>query len=245
MRNARYIPASLLLTASAMLLTACGIGSDGAGSRISGVPLAELDRSGPPPSAIRLGGSDRVIVVTGSPFDIRVSGDQDAVDALRFTLKNNALGIGRMPGTSRGQALIRVTTPETHALVLGGSGDLEADRLTGDARITIGGSGSVKVSDIDAENLAVTIGGSGTLLGSGRTRMLDIKVGGSGDAQLAGLEADQANVSVGGSGDVAFASDGAVSVSIAGSGDVTVDGEARCSVSKAGSGTVTCGRMTY
>ena len=224
----------------AILLGACGINSHNYGGS-NGVPLAELDRSGPPPTAVRLGGSDRVIVTTGAPFDIAVSGDQEAVDSLRFELEDRSLGIGRKAGPSNGSAVVRITTPSVDRLALGGSGMLEADRLSGDTAVDIAGSGMVRVRRIDGERLAVSIAGSGDLDATGNVRELELKIAGSGDAAMSGLRTGRASVSVSGSGDAVFASDGDVSASIAGSGDVRVIGNARCSVSRAGSGDVTCG----
>ena len=221
------------------LLGACGINSQNYGAN-SGVPLAELDRSGPPPTAIRLGGSDRVIVTTGTPFDIAVSGDQEAVESLRFELEDGLLGVGRKAGPSNGNAVVRITTPAVDRLALGGSGLLEADRLSGNTAVDIAGSGTVRVARIDGNRLAVSIAGSGDLDASGDVRELELKIAGSGDAAMSGLRTERANVSVSGSGDAVFASDGDVSASIAGSGDVRVIGNARCSVSRAGSGDVTC-----
>ncbi len=228
------------LLSGALLLGACGIDMQNYGGN-GGVPLAQLDRSGPAPTAVALRGSDRVIVTSGAPFDIAVSGDQEAVDALRFTFADGTLGIGREPGPSRGNAVVRVTAPVVERLALGGSGRIEADRLSGDAALDIGGSGSMRVGRVEGERLAVNIAGSGMLETAGAVRQLDLNISGSGNAAMADLEADNASVAISGSGDAAFASDGQVSASIAGSGDVRVIGTARCSVSRAGSGDVTCG----
>ena len=225
---------------SALMLGACGVDTYNYGGN-GGVPLAELDRSGPAPTAVKLGGSDRVIVTSGEPFDISVSGDQEAVEALRFTLEDGALGIGREPGPSRGNAIVRVTTPRVERLALGGSGQIEADRLAGNTALDIAGSGTLRAARIEGERLAVSIAGSGDLEAAGEVRELDLNISGSGDAAMSGLRAERADVSISGSGEAVFASDGEVSASVAGSGDVRVIGNARCSVSRAGSGDVTCG----
>ncbi|MDG6079397.1 DUF2807 domain-containing protein [Erythrobacter litoralis] len=225
--------------AGAALLCACGVNSHNYGGS-SGVPLAELDLGGPAPSTIKLGGSDRVIVTTGEPFDIEVSGDDEAVEALRFDLDDGSLGIGRRPGTSVGTAIVRIKTPVIERLALGGSGLLEADRMAGDTAVDIAGSGTVRIARIEGEKFAVSIAGSGDLDTAGQVRELSLKIAGSGDAAMVGLHADRANISISGSGDAVFASDGEVSASIAGSGDVRVVGNARCSVSRAGSGDLVC-----
>ena len=60
-----------------------------------GVPLAELDLSGDPPSELVLAGPDTVVVTDGARLDIDVEGDTAAVEALRFTLSDGTLGILR------------------------------------------------------------------------------------------------------------------------------------------------------
>ena len=77
--------APLGMLAGAALLSGCdgmniSIGGD------DGVPLAELDMSGEPPTELVLAGPDRVVVTEGDDLDIEVSGDADAVAALRFSL---------------------------------------------------------------------------------------------------------------------------------------------------------------
>ena len=205
-----------------------------------GVPLAELDTSGPAPDTVSLAGPDSVEVRTGDVFTIAVDGDEDAVDLLRFALDGSNLKIGRANGVSKSKAIVRITMPSLQAIALGGSGTVDADRMTGNNRIAIGGSGTAKVAQVDSQTLKIAIGGSGSADISGRTEALNLAIGGSGSGRMAGLEAKTAKLSIAGSGDAKFASDGTVDANIAGSGDVTVIGSAVCKVRAVGSGTLTC-----
>ena len=86
--------APLATLAGAMLVSAC----DGVDIQIGdsdGVPLAELDMTGAPPSELVFAGPDKVIVTKGDTLDIDVSGDEDAIAELRFSLDGDALGISR------------------------------------------------------------------------------------------------------------------------------------------------------
>lgn len=65
---------------------------------IEGKPLSELDMSGEPPHALALYGPDEVNIREGTKLAITVEGDSAATDALRFSLRNGTLGIGRMAG---------------------------------------------------------------------------------------------------------------------------------------------------
>ena len=114
--------APLATLAGAMLVSAC----DGVDIQIGdpdGVPLAELDMTGAPPSELVFAGPDKVIVTKGDTLDIDVSGDEDAIAELRFSLDGDALGISRKSSDwgGTGIATIRVTTPDISTLVLAGS----------------------------------------------------------------------------------------------------------------------------
>lgn len=207
-----------------------------------GVPLAELDRSGPAPTKLVLAGPDTVIVTDGEELDIDVSGDPEAVDALRFTLDEGTLGIMRDKSgwKNDNRATVRVTMPSPSSITLAGSGTIEAASLTGNADLTIAGSGTLRTTRVAAENLDVTIAGSGTLVADGSADALDLTVAGSGSADMAGLKVSEADISIAGSGEAEFASDGEVEANIMGSGTVTVHSRANCTVQSMGSGSLRC-----
>lgn len=228
-----------------MLATGCNgnmniIGSDG-------VPLSELDLTGKNPTELVAAGPDNVVVTRGDALAIDVSGDQEAVDALRFTLDEETLGIMRENEnwtTADGRATVRVTLPRLEKLVVAGSGKVEADVIDGDAEVTIAGSGTAQTARVDAGTLAVNIAGSGTYRAAGRATTLELNIAGSGEAEMQDLEVDSADITIAGSGDAAFASDGKVEASIMGSGDVTVAGSATCTINSMGSGTLKCSPRT-
>jgi hypothetical protein len=206
-----------------------------------GVPLAELDLDGKAPTSLVLAGPDNVVVTRGDKLAITVAGDQEAADALRFTLDDKTLGVMRKSGwKGSGKATVRVTLPELRHVTLAGSGTLEADSMTGDAEATIAGSGSAKITGIEADELEVTIAGSGTLEAAGRAKSLELTVAGAGSANMAGLKVDDAEITIAGSGDASFASDGTVKATVMGSGDVTVNGSAKCTIHSMGSGKLHC-----
>ncbi len=209
---------------------------------MEGVPLADLDVSGDPPTQLALAGPDTVVITDGKKLAITVDGDQAAIDALRFSLKDGTLGILRADQSWKdtGTATIRVTMPPPKSLTLLASGTIQAASLSGDASVQILGSGKVSTAKVAANSLDITIAGSGSYDAAGATKSLDLSVAGSGSAAMAGLKADSADISVLGSGNTEFASDGNVSAKIMGSGNVTVIGRATCTVNSMGSGTVTC-----
>lgn len=230
--------APLALLGAATALTGC----DGADSTINGqegVPLAEIEMAGPPPSELILSSGDTVILTEGETFALTVEGAD--TESLRFVKDAEVIGVTRDNSWGgNGVATIRITMPPPSEIVIAGSGTVKAQSLASTAALNIGGSGVIEFTTIAAETLGVNIGGSGRVSGAGTARRLEVNIGGSGDIELGGLKADSAEVSIGGAGDVAFASDGEVQANIAGSGDVRVAGSAKCTVSAFGSGTLTC-----
>ncbi len=235
----RIAPISAL--AGAVLLAGCD-GMNVQFGESDGVPLAELDTSGTAPTELVVAGPDTVVVTRGDELNITVSGDDKAVNAVRFSLEDGSLGISREKDSWKksGVATIRVTMPSLKAMVLAGTGNIEAASMSGRADVTIAGSGTAKVARLEAEELDLTIAGSGDFEAAGAVEKLDITIAGSGQANMAGLKVGNADISVAGSGDAEFASDGKVDASIMGSGTVTVNGRADCTVSAMGSGKLNC-----
>jgi hypothetical protein len=208
-----------------------------------GVPLAELDLTGPAPTELALGSGDTVILSQGDTLAITIEGDDAARDDLRFVRDGAMLGIGRASGLGTNKtspATIRVTMAAPTELMIGGRGAIAAQSLASTAELAIGGSGSISFASVDAERLEIAIGGSGKVTGAGTAKRMEINIGGRGDVDLAGLNAERVEITIGGSGDVAFASDGTVGATIAGSGDIAVTGRAKCTTKSFGSGKLTC-----
>ena len=240
-RNFGRILAATAMIGLAVATTACKDGTFTVNGE-KGVPLAELDLSGPAPSEVAMFGPDDVRLRKGDTLAITVEGDDKAKDALRFTLSGGTLGIARTDWSrDNGRAVITVTMPLPAKLVMAGSGTIASEGLAGDkAEVTVAGSGTVDAGTIAADSLSVNVAGSGSLKGTGKAKKLNLTVAGSGDAQLDGLSVEEASVDVAGSGKTAFASDGSVRANIVGSGEVRVKGRATCKVNTVGSGSLVC-----
>lgn len=207
-----------------------------------GVPLAELDMSGPAPTELVLAGPDTVIVTEGDTLDIDVEGSTEIVAAMRFTNEDGTLGIMREKDSwsEDGTATVRVTMPLPEKVVIAGSGTAEIPGLAPEAEVTIAGTGSADVGSLAVARLEVTVAGSGSITAGGAAERMELTIAGSGDAKMERLKVDDAEITIAGSGDAAFASDGRVEANIVGSGDVVVTGRATCTIESMGSGTVTC-----
>lgn len=232
--------ASIAALAVASTLSGCDA-ADVSINGTEGKPLAELDMTGDPPSALALYGPDEVNIREGAALAITVEGDREAAEQLRFSLDNGTLGIGRMNGrSSPGTAVVNVVMPPPSHLTAAGSGKIRTESLAKDAEITVAGSGDVETKSVAAERLRVTIAGSGTYRAAGTAAKLDLNIAGSGDAPMESLKAGNASIKIAGSGRSSFASDGQVTANIIGSGEVKVRGRATCTVKSTGSGRLVC-----
>lgn len=229
---------ALALLAAGGTLAGCD-GGDMTINGQSGVPLAQVEIAGPPPSEVVLSSGDTVIITVGDTFALTVEGSD--TESLRFVRDNKVIGVLREADwNGNSNATIRITMPAPSELTIAGSGTIKAPALARTAEISIGGSGVVEFGQVAADKLGINIGGSGTVRGAGTVKTLEIAIGGKGDVEMAGLKADIADIAIGGTGDVSFASDGEVTASIAGAGDVNVTGNAKCTVSAFGSGSLNC-----
>jgi hypothetical protein len=140
-----------------------------------------------------------------------------------------------------GNASFTVTTAMLHGAGIAGSGGINVDKVDGDFKGDVAGSGDLKVHALNGGAVALSIAGSGGIIAAGKAQNAKIEIAGSGDVDAGGLAAQTADVSIAGSGSVRANASQTAAVSIMGSGDVNVTGGAKCSISKAGSGNVTCG----
>ncbi|MCR2834447.1 DUF2807 domain-containing protein [Parerythrobacter lacustris] len=205
-----------------------------------GVPLDEIDLTQTAPDKILVLGPAAVRIAKGETFRIHAAGE--GADSLRFSLRDGKLVIARRDAGSDGTetAKVDLTLPAPRSLAVMGSGSLEAGSLTSEAKISVAGSGSIRLEEIDCERLRVNLMGSGHLQATGKAAKLKLVSAGSGVSDLAGLEAGKARLSVTGSGSIHLASDGEIVAKMMGSGNITVLGRARCQVQSMGSGRFNC-----
>lgn len=171
--------------------------------------------------AIEVAGHMEVDVRVGEQPGIRISTDDNLLQNVHTEIDGADLEIWMDEGRyDFGHPLkVTVTTPALE-------------------RVSLAGSGKIRVQGVDSESFATSLAGSGDVVVSGRTGRLDISIAGSGDFDMVGLEARDATVEIAGSGEVVLNATDSLDVSIAGSGDVSYVGEPRVTQSVAGSGSV-------
>jgi hypothetical protein len=215
------------------------IGSQIRDGVFEGVPLAELDLTGPPPQKVALLGPAQLVLSEGEVFRIDVEPGLDGPEVL-FSLEEGRLGVAR----GDADTVVRITLPAPRKLTAAGSGRITADKLARDAKVSIAGSGRVEVAAVEGGCVKVSIAGSGRLAIDGQADELELSIAGSGSCDAEGLVVGKASVHIAGSGDTIFTCNGEVAAHLMGSGNVIVRGSARCSVQSMGSGTLTCERAT-
>ena len=237
---------SLLLTAAVALTTACSAGAQGgrgeAGARTSrNFQVATFDR-------INLAGSPDVEVAVGGQPSVRAEGDAADLERLDIAVVDGELRIGMRPGSSGFRfgshpgIIVHVTVPSLQAAAIAGSGDINIDRIQGQAfAATVGGSGDLDVRQLRVGSASFNLNGSGGIRAAGGAQRTNASLNGSGDLSLAGFETTDATVALVGSGDIALRATGTAAVQLTGSGGVTIAGGARCTVARTGSGDVDCG----
>jgi putative autotransporter adhesin-like protein len=202
-----------------------------------GVPLEELDLTGPPPHEVALCGPAQVVLSDSEVFRVDVERSPAGEEVL-FSLSEGRLQISGGDGGT----VVRVALPAPRKLSLAGSGRMTAARLAPDGKVSIAGSGRLEVGAAGGGRLEVSLAGSGRLAIDGRVDALELSIAGSGSCDGEGLATETATVHIAGSGDAIFACSGEVTAHMVGSGNVIVRGSARCSVHSMGSGTLTCER---
>lgn len=173
--------------------------------------------------SLEVTGSAGIDVRRGDRCTIEVHGEDNLVDFLETELVGSTLQVGIKRGvnfTSHLPLKVVATAPAVSEVDLSGSGD-------------------VRLSGLDQEELRVELRGSGDVVADGCASTVSLALQGSGDIDTRRLQARKATIKLHGSGDVrAFASEEA-KVRLHGSGDVTVKGRPKVRDSKvAGSGDI-------
>jgi hypothetical protein len=193
-------------------------------------------------------GPQDVVVTRGDKWSIRSEGSPEALALLEVVEENGELTI-RPKGEYRfgfdwdslRGATFYVTVPKLERVSMAGSGDIRIDRIESDSFTgSIAGSGELAIADMKVDEADFSIGGEGSIIAAGTAREARVAIGGSGEVKAAGLRSQDASISIGGQGDIELTVEDKADISIMGQGDVDITGPARCSLSRFGRGEVRC-----
>jgi hypothetical protein len=191
--------------------------------------------------AVRLVGSGSLQLSTGQP-SLELMGGHNALEQAVVRVDGEELVLGterRVHIGNRGQITFRLTLPDWHAITVTGSGDVLASDVSGALRLTVGGSGDLRLTDADLEQIDVVVSGSGDVVAGGRARTQRIQVSGSADFDGSRLEGESVQVETSGSGDAEVLATRRLDARVSGSGTITYSGGAtEVSTHKSGSGDI-------
>ena len=236
---------TLTLAAVAIAASACHMGAD-AEERDPGTSVSRSYQIGAF-DRIEVAGPYEVKVATGGTPGASATGGEKLLDETEVVVEGNVLKIRPKKRTGihwgwskRGKAEFTVTTAMLHGAEVAGSGGIAIDKVDGDFKGGVAGSGDLRLAAVRGGAVELSIAGSGEISAAGTALSTKVDIAGSGDVDASGLAAKSADVSIAGSGNVRANASDSAKVGIAGSGDVAITGGAKCSIDKAGSGNVTC-----
>ncbi len=236
---------SVPLAAAALLLGACHVGASAEdkdpGPKVSRTyQVGAFDR-------IEVAGPYDVKVVTGGKVGISASGNENLLNETDVLVEGGVLKIMpkkhkgiRWGWSSHGSAQFIVNAAALRGAAIAGSGGIDVDKVAGDFKGEVAGSGDLKLASVAGGKVELAIAGSGDVQAAGKADSVDISIAGSGGVDAKSLATRTAAVSIAGSGSVSAQASDTADVSIMGSGDVDMTGGAKCNVSKHGSGDVRC-----
>jgi hypothetical protein len=237
MRKQLFFGAVFLFIFS-ILLSACGWRS----VRGNG-DIATITRNEGNFKSVKAAGAFDVFFSQADDYEIRIEADENLMQYILTTVEDGVLRLRTKNGVNlRPSEDIKVylRAPQYESVSLAGSGNMVAQTpisSTKTIKLSIAGSGDIKLQEVNAPELHVNIAGSGKAEGSGATRVVDIDVAGSGDVMMKDLKAETAKINIAGSGNVWVYASMKLDVRVAGGGDIHYYGNpAEIKSKSAGSG---------
>ncbi len=233
----------IAITAAALAVSACHFGGEDRdpGSTVTrNYQVGAFDK-------IEVAGAYEVVVTTGGKPGVSATGGDKRLDDTEVVVEKGVLKIGpkhhsgiQFGWTRHGTTKFTVTTAMLHGVDIAGSGGVRVDKVDGDFKGEVAGSGELTLAVVNGGASEFSIAGSGKITAAGKAQSAKMEIAGSGDIDAGALAVTDADVSIAGSGNVRANASGTAKVEIMGSGDVTVTGGAKCEIDKAGSGNVSC-----
>lgn len=201
-------------------------------------------------NAIKLLGSANIIYQQDSRTHVEIYGSDNIVPLVEAATTEGTLIIKFKKNVNiinPGKLEIKISSPDLNKLSINGSGDVifaNGINTQGNVELGINGSGDIKGSSFNCQNLSISINGSGDIglkqissescsarisgsgdiALSGKTNKAEFHISGSGDISASNLESVDVSASASGSGDISCFVTGKLSGHISGSGDVSYKG---------------------
>lgn len=194
-------------------------------------PLTDFDR-------VIVEGPYVVRIVVGRPTAATATGSRQALDLLTLDQQGQMLRIRRNRTASAGNVApvtgivhIELAARSLRSARIIGPTQLTVENARGlNLELSVEGSGALRATGVDAENLSLALLGSGGLEVAGSTRALTGNFQGTGEIRAADLRASRATIVSTNSGAVALQVNGPVTVTSNGLGQIRIFGRPDCTV---------------
>ena len=233
-----------ILTIAVMALLTVGYSCNFSSGK-SGGPETKVTRDVKDFSRISLSVPAEVYIEQGAAFSFSMEGPENTLSEIETVVDGSTL---KIRWKNRGfhwsgneNIKIYITAPDYQALTVAGSGDFytKSPLKCSSLELSIAGSGSVTIDQLEANSLTSEIAGSGDVeIKAGKVGDQEASINGSGSVKTAGVETANGKVSIAGSGDCDIWVTGDLKASIAGSGDVRYKGNPKLNIKVAGSGDI-------
>ncbi|MEJ8820409.1 head GIN domain-containing protein [Lacibacter sp. H407] len=221
MMRKQIITGAVLLFIFSITITSCGWRSvKGNGD------IVTVNRNEGSFKSVKASGSFDVFFSQADETEIRIEADENLMKYILTSVEDGVLKIRTKSGTNirpSQDIKVYIKSPRYSSVSLAGSGNMVAQTAitsTEKIRLSIAGSGDIKLMEVNAPEVHVNIAGSGKAEGSGATRVVDIEVAGSGDVMMKDLKAETAKINIAGSGNVWVFASLVLDVRVAGGGDI-------------------------
>jgi Putative auto-transporter adhesin, head GIN domain len=204
---------ALALLAVVLVATACSI------DRGSGNVVTET-REVSGFTKVDLSGTGEVTINKTGTESLSISAEDNILPRLTTEVNDGTLTLG----TKRGTAIFP-TKPITYTVTV--------KDLTG---LTVSGSGTVRIPNLETSALAIKISGSGTITANGTVNDQDLEISGSGRYEADQLTSKKVRADISGSGTASVLATDTLDVTISGSGTVSYSGNPQIMQNISGSG---------
>lgn len=196
-----------------------------------------------PFTGIAVEGAAQVILEKADVQSITVTGQSQVIDLLETKVGGGVWKIRTSKCWDSDTTLtVHIAMPSAlNSIAVSGSADVDAGTVFGTDGIELStsGSGSIRVTELNAKSLDLDISGSGEITVRGTCSELEGSISGSGDLHAVDLAANAAKLKISGSGNAAVKAISTLDASVSGSGVVRYSGKPDVRSSVSGSGSVT------
>lgn len=200
------------------------------------------NRDVPAFNSIALSFSANVYVSQGTERSVEIEADEGVMDIIVTEVRGQTLVLKTENAfwNRTGKVKINITVPEIRELDVSGSGDIIAQTpfRTDELDLTVSGSGSIQIDDLQSTLITSKITGSGDvkLSGSATGGEMETVITGSGSCNAEDLEVSRADVKITGSGSARINVSERLIARITGSGSVLYRGNPVVDANSTGSG---------